>query len=82
MKHFTALGLLAVCVLAPACSKAVSVRGPQPAVRAGETQKSVWVCHGGRTRKWQKVSVNAAGAHRKHGDRVSDTPKPAGQRCS
>jgi hypothetical protein len=42
---------------------------------------SVWVCHGGRNPKWQRVSAAAADAHRRHGDQVSEIPKPQGQRC-
>ncbi len=75
MRYCTLLGLFTVCALASACATVTTSRGPQP-------QTSVWVCHGGRHPKWHRVSANAASAHRRHGDRVSDAPQPEGQRCS
>ncbi len=75
MRYSISVGLFVACALASACATVTTVRGPQP-------QSSVWVCHGGRNPKWHRVSANAASAHRRHGDRVSDTPQPDGQGCS
>ena len=71
--RYTTLGLLAVCALVSGCAT-IRVQGVQPNSR-------VWVCHGGKKAKWHSVSANAASAHRRHGDRVSDSPQPKGQRC-
>lgn len=75
---------LVVALVAVGCSAQGSI-GSQPAPAymsaAGEQQGFVWVCHGGRNPKWHRVSVNAASAHRRHGDRVSNEPQGNGQRC-
>ncbi len=47
------------------------VEGPGPADR-------VWVCHRGR---WQEVAAAAAGAHDRHGDRVSRSARAARSAC-
>lgn len=44
-------------------------------------QSSVWVCHGGRNPKWQRVASPAADAHRRHGDAVSTEPQREGAGC-
>lgn len=68
---------LIVLTFVTACS-ATARRGP--AVRS-QGQESVWVCHGGRNAKWQRVASPAADAHRRHGDAVSATPQREGQAC-
>ena len=81
---------LVVASLAIGCSSQHPAQSPAPqAARTAaasadrpQPQSSVWVCHGGRNPKWRRVSANAASAHRRHGDRVSETPQPQGQRCS
>ena len=75
MRYSISFGLFVACALVSGCATAAAVRGPQ-------AESSVWVCHGGRNPKWQRVSANAASAHRRHGDRVSETPQPEGQGCS
>ena len=74
MKSSLPLGVL-LCATLSACATITTVHAPEP-------QNSVWVCHGGRNPKWHRVSAAAADAHRRHGDRISDTPQPQGQRCS
>ena len=71
--RFSRLSLLLIVSAVSACVTMTSQR-PTP-------QDSVWVCHGGRNPKWQRVSTAAADAHRRHGDQVSDTPRQKGQRC-
>lgn len=66
---------LFVALASVGCAVAVG----QPGVGAGTD--SVWVCHGGRNPKWQRVAAPAAEAHRRHGDTVSTTPKPEGEAC-
>jgi len=73
MKSFPTFGLLIVCALLSGCATLFPGRGHQ--------QQSVWVCHGGRNPKWQRVSASAADAHRRHGDRVSEAPQRKGERC-
>ncbi len=70
------LGLLVVASLPAAglgCAVAIN---PQ-----AEGQDSVWVCHGNRTPRWQRVAAPAADAHRRHGDRVSSEPQEQGAGC-
>lgn len=75
MKRSIAFSLLVACALVSGCALVTRARSPQP-------QSSVWVCHGGRNPKWRRVSANAASAHQRHGDRVSETPQPEGERCN
>ncbi len=58
--------LLLASLAAPAC-----VQTPP----AATPQSRVWVCHGGRNARWQRVAAAAADAHRRHGDVVSETPQ-------
>jgi hypothetical protein len=46
-----------------------------------EQQDRVWVCHGNRNPKWQRVAAAAADAHRRHGDRVSTEAQEEGAAC-
>lgn len=57
------------------CATTISTRGET------EGQESVWVCHGNRNPRWQRVAAPAADAHRRHGDRVSDEPREQGAAC-
>lgn len=84
MKHALPLTLLATLALG-ACTARVQPRPrPQPSQSQGqaEGQESVWVCHGNRNPRWQRVAAPAADAHRRHGDRVSTTPRTAGDACT
>lgn len=63
--------------IATGCSVTTRLR---PAARS-QGQRSVWVCHGGRNAKWQRVASSAAGAHWRHGDTVSVTPQREGLAC-
>jgi|GEM_PF-4318802 len=74
MKHSIPFGLLAVCALVTACTVSGTARIAQP-------DNSVWVCHGGRNAKWQRVSANAAQAHQRHGDMVTQEPQTRGAPC-
>lgn len=74
MKHSIPFSLLVVCALMSGCTVTGTARIAQP-------NNSVWVCHGGRNPKWQRVSARAADAHQRHGDQVSQTPQPQGARC-
>ncbi|MGD0483294.1 MAG: hypothetical protein ABSB58_01430 [Gemmatimonadales bacterium] len=71
MKHSIPFGLLVVCALVSGCTVSGTARVAQP-------DNSVWVCHNAR---WQRVSANAAEGHQRHGDIVSQTPQPRGERC-
>jgi hypothetical protein len=71
-----AAGLMFLSLIT-ACS---ATARPRPAART-QGQESVWVCHGGRNAKWQRVASPAADAHRRHGDTVSATPQREGQAC-
>lgn len=44
-------------------------------------QDAVWVCHGNRNPRWQKVAAPAARGHQQHGDKVSTTPQQEGAAC-
>jgi len=68
------LGLLLLIVaVAPACAS-VGAKGQG-------AQQAVWVCHGNRNPRWQKVAAPAADAHRRHGDAVSTSPRREGAAC-
>ncbi len=70
-----ALYFAAVCwALVTGC--AATPRPPR-----AQPQASVWVCHGGRSSKWQRVAAPAADAHRRHGDVVTATPQREGSSC-
>ena len=74
---------LTMAVLASACGSARVHDVPAPAQsRAGdEGGEYVWVCHGNRNPRWQRVGAPAADAHRRHGDRVSRSPQEEGAPC-
>lgn len=74
MKHIIPFGLVVVCALVTACTVTGTARIAQP-------DNSVWVCHGGRNAKWQRVSVEASQAHQRHGDMVTQEPQVRGARC-
>ena len=67
---------LSLLMIASAVSACATLRVKQPTPQA-----SVWVCHGGRNPKWQRVSAAAADAHRRHGDQVTESPRQKGKRC-
>ncbi len=57
---------------------------PEPRVSEGADDVEagfVYVCHGNRNPRWQRVGAPAADAHRRHGDRVSDRRQVEGEAC-
>ena len=80
MKHVLPLTLLAALTLG-ACSTRARPR-LQPSQSQGQGEESVWVCHGSRNPRWQRVAAPAADAHRRHGDRVSTAPRTEGNACA
>jgi hypothetical protein len=69
------LGIVLLIVLvAPACAARVGAKGQG-------AQQAVWVCHGNRNPRWQKVAAPAANGHRRHGDPVSTSPRRDGAAC-
>jgi len=74
MNHSRRLLFLGCALILGGCAVA-----PRPQRVQG--QASVWVCHGGRNSKWQRVAAPAAAAHRRHGDTVSESPQQEGQAC-
>lgn len=75
VKRVAALSALCVSMLLAACATA------QVATMGQGRQEAVWVCHGNRNPRWLKVAAPAADGHRKHGDRVSTTPRPEKEPC-
>lgn len=57
------------------CSVAIRKQGQ------GQGQESVWVCHGNRNPRWQKVAAAAADAHQRHGDQISTEPREDDASC-
>ena len=74
MKHSIPFGLLVMCALVTGCVASGTAQLVVP-------DNSVWVCHGGRNPRWQRVSAHAAEAHQRHGDQVSQEPHARGERC-
>jgi hypothetical protein len=74
------VALVGMSLTLAACSARADVEvGPQAAVVGSEAEADrAWVCHQGR---WQEVGSPAAGAHRRHGDRVSTAPREARASC-
>ena len=66
--------LILLLTLAAGCSAAVQTPGQG-------NQQFVWVCHGNRNPRWQRVAAPAADAHRRHGDRVSSRQQEEGGAC-
>ena len=70
-----ALGFLAAC---SATASNGTGTGVFPAAglsaSASSTQNELWVCHGNKKPKWKHVAAPAVDAHRRHGDRVVNTP--------
>ena len=65
---------LVLMLAASGCSTAVQ--------RAGQSDTDfVWVCHGNRNPRWQRVAAPAADGHRRHGDRVSTRAQENGAAC-
>ena len=65
---------LVLMLAVPGCSTAVQ--------RAGQSDTEfVWVCHGNRNPRWQRVAAPAADGHRRHGDRVSTRAQENGAAC-
>lgn len=82
MKQAVVLAALVAAASLSACTARVQTRPrPQASQSAGEGSESVWVCHGNRNPRWQRVGAPAADAHRRHGDRVSGTPRTEGAAC-
>ena len=68
-----------MCVLAGGVALSACAR---PMRMQGTVQlSSIWVCHGDRDRKWQRVDASEGDQHRRHGDRVSNDRQEEGQRC-
>jgi hypothetical protein len=77
------VALVGMSLTLAACSARADVEvGPQAAIVGSEAEGAgadrVWVCHQGR---WQEVGSPAAGAHGRHGDRVSTAPREARASC-
>ncbi len=68
-----------LCAFLTGCTATATVGTPadepQPAAHM------VYVCHGNKEPKWIRVAENAADAHRRHGDRVSEDPQREGEAC-
>ncbi len=66
--------VVVLAIVVSGCAAAISTVGQ------GQ-QERVWVCHGNRNPRWQRVAAPAADAHRRHGDRVSTEAHEEGTAC-
>ncbi len=66
--------IIVVAVVVSGCAATIGTVGR-------EQQARVWVCHGNRNPRWQRVSAAAADAHRRHGDRISTEAQEEGTAC-
>jgi hypothetical protein len=73
MKHL--LVVTGVLILATGCSST------HTNVKVASGQSHVYVCHGDKQSRWIRVAAPAARAHRRHGDRVTESPHEPSVPC-